>query len=63
MFDTRALANTNVHAGDTVVSLCCGQAEWIAEIMLGNWAVSAVSSSSEIAVRRTESVVKAERDK
>ena len=31
--------------------------------MLGNWAVSAVSSSSEMTVRRTESVVKAERDK
>ena len=63
LYDTRALANTNVHAGDTVVSLRGGQAERIADIILGNWAVSAVSSSSEMAVRRTESVVKAERDK
>lgn len=36
LYDTRAFASTNVHAGDTVVSLCGGQAEWIAEIMSGN---------------------------
>ena len=63
LYDARAFASTNVHAGDTVVSLGRGQAEWIADIMSGNWAVSAVSSSSEIAARRTDSVVKAERDR
>ena len=55
--DTRAFATTNVHAGDTVVSLSGGQAEWIADIMSGSWATSVVSSLSE---RRAESVEKAE---
>ena len=63
LYDTRAFARTNVHAGETVVSLCSGQEECIAEIMLGSWAASAVSPSSEMAVRRTESVAKAERDR
>lgn len=63
LYDVRAFASTKAHAGDTVVSLEGGRTEWIADIMSGNWAVSAVSSSSEVAARRTESVEKAERDR
>ena len=63
LYDTRALASTNAHAGDTVVSLRGGQMEWTADIMSGNCAASAISSPSEIAVRRTESVEKEERER